>query len=184
MMRAYKIRSNSLRLSQYDYSQAVAYFITCCSYQKKCIFGEIIEEPMHHNELGIIVNQTWQNLTNYFSNIILDEFIIMPNHLHAIIFLEQTVGAELAPPMRFINLSRIMQVFKSICTVTINKQLNKNKVLVWQRGYYDHIIRNEFSLNKIREYIVNNPLKWSFDRENPERNLNFPLNNKKDCWEY
>ena len=165
----------SIRLKEYDYSQPGAYFITICTRNKESYFEQ-------YPELKRIVNRQWQEITSRFVNIQLDEFIIMPNHIHGIIIVGATLavarknraGARPAP-----TIGEIIGTFKSLCVSDWLRYIKENRIDMvskfWQRNYYEHIIRNEDESNKIREYIQNNPLKWHLDRENPERIDKDPL---------
>jgi len=125
------------------------------------------------NEYGKTVREKWLLSSKLRSEIKLDEFVIMPNHFHAIVIIwsigTNTVGANGRSPLRMKpkSLSSLMAGFKSSATSRINGLRNSPGVPVWQRNYYEHIVRNEDELNRIREYIINNPLQWQFDRENP-----------------
>ncbi len=168
----------SIRLKEYDYSQSGMYFVTICTHKKELYFEEY---PI----LKSIVEIEWTDIPNRFSNIELDEFIIMPNHLHGIIVinelekradaalekragvtLEKRAGVKPAP-----TLGEIMGSFKSLCAHKWLKYIKENNIQAvgkfWQRNYYERIIRNEKELYKIREYIINNPLNWNHDEENP-----------------
>jgi REP element-mobilizing transposase RayT len=159
----------SIRLKGYDYSQDGAYFLTICTRNKELYF-EV------YSELKEILRRHWVKLPERFPYLILDEFIIMPNHIHGIIIVGATpavaqtdwAGARPAP-----TVGEIVGTFKSLCVNDWLTYIKENKINAvgkfWQRNYYEHIIRNEEELAKIREYIQNNPLKWSLDRENPER---------------
>ena len=176
----------SIRLSGYDYSLPGGYFITLVSYQHEYLFGEIRNGQMHLNRIGEIVIQVWHEIPRHFSQACLDSATPMPNHLHAIILLaERGSGSEktlasskpenpnLPPKMgtKPGSLGAIIQSFKSITTRKIN-QLNQTPgVKIWQRNYYEHIIRNENDLQRIREYIFNNPLNWETDEENRPHRL-------------
>ncbi|RJR28686.1 transposase [Candidatus Microgenomates bacterium] len=171
-----KHNRHSIRLRTWDYSSSGYYFLTICSYKRECIFGDVVGGEMRSNEYGEILNDIINSLSNRF-NIKIDIYQIMPNHLHIVIF----VGAHHdAPKLHHTNiqsraihesplhrheLSKIvgylkMNVSKSIHQISPNQQ-------VWQRNYYEHIIRNEAELVNIRKYIINNPLKWDSDKNNP-----------------
>ncbi len=159
------------RLKDYDYSHPGAYFITICTKKRHCLFGEIQNEEMKVNDYGEIVRQTWLDLPQHYPNVQLNAFVIMPNHIHGIVFLED-VGAGLKPaPTGFQDkhhhLSEIIRAFKTFSAKRINKLRNMAGKSGWQRNYYEHVIRRDESLAKIREYIENNPLRWALDRENP-----------------
>jgi REP element-mobilizing transposase RayT len=165
----------SIRLKEYDYANAGAYFVTICTWKKEHVFGKIVNSEMIFSQIGGIIQQEWHNIPIRYKNVELDAFIIMPNHLHGIL----NVGASLAgaPDNAIIQNSRagaspaptlgdIIGSFKSLCIYNCrNNGLNAGKL--WQRNYYEHIIRDEYELNKIREYIICNPLKWDEDEYNP-----------------
>jgi putative transposase len=171
-------RRRSLRLKGYDYRQAGAYFVTICTQGRECLFGEVVDGQMQLNTLGEIVHRTWNDLPNHVAGMGLDEFVVMPNHVHGIIVMadESVVGAgsvgagsEPAPTTtKRHGLPEIIRQFKTFSARRINEHRGTAGVQVWQRNYYEHIIRDEASLNRIREYIVNNPPQWAQDRENPD----------------
>lgn len=153
------------RLQSYNYSTEGYYFVTVCVESRLCCLGEIVKEEMVLNEFGKIVNSCWQDLSNHYKNCSLDQFIIMPNHIHGIIVVAP-VGEGLKPsPTRVHGLSEIVRGFKTFSSRKIN-QLNQIH-FSWQRSFYDHVIRKDESLNNIRQYILSNPYKWAVDKENP-----------------
>lgn len=166
-------KRRSIRLKDYDYSQEGAYFITICTKNRECLFGDVVGGKMVLNEIGEIVDDEW-NKTQYLrKNVELDEYVVMPNHLHGILTIDD-VGARRGVPLQQSNrfgtsisnsLGIIVNHFKSAVKRWCNK--NNHEYFQWQRNYYEHAIRNENELNRIREYIVNNPLEWAFDRNNP-----------------
>ena len=175
----------SIRLKGYDYSQPGAYFVTICAYQRQCIFGTIIDEQMCLNQYGEIVADEWQKSSVIRQEIKLDRWVVMPNHFHGIVMITSNgVGARRAASplgngrsplqgnshrqMKPKSLSSLMASFKSITTKKINILRNAPKTPLWQRNYYEHIIRDRNSMNKIREYIINNPLSWSIDQLHPQ----------------
>ena len=177
-----KYRVESTRLKYWDYSSNGAYFITICTKNREYFLGEIIDGEMQLSEIGKIVQKYWLEIPDHFSFIVLGHFIIMPNHVHGIVVIDKAHNVETrhclvsTTGMKTINrfqnqgkhtISSIIGSYKSICTKTINKIQNKI-FFKWQSRFYDHIIRNENELNQIREYIVNNPIKWDLDRNNPE----------------
>ena len=153
------------RLSNYDYSQNGMYFITICTKNKRHFFGKIIDEKMILNEYGNIAQDVLTNLPNHYNNINIDEYIIMPNHVHVIIEINDNVwtGLKLVPTTH--GLSEIIRGFKTFSSRKINDTNPTNK-FQWQRSFYDHIIRKDESLNKIREYIMINPRQWNKDKYN------------------
>lgn len=156
----------SIRLKEYNYSRNGWYFITICSYDKKCIFGKIVHESVELTRIGKIVNVFWYEIPNHFKNAQLDTFIVMPYHIHGIIVITDDCTGVVPTPKRI--LGQIVVYYKYQTTKIINKMNKTTGSQLWQRNYYEHIIRNIDDLNKIREYIIQNPLKWALDRENPE----------------
>lgn len=169
----------SIQLKIYDYSQPGAYFITICTNNHQCTFGEVVNGKMILNGYGKIAQQCWLGIPKHFPNVELDKFVIMPNHIHGIIVIHSDVGAPLAGVQNneagaspAPTVGNIIGAYKSIVVNRCLKIFKENGLYmrkIWQRNYYEHIIRNEYELNKIREYIVNNPLKWELDIENPEK---------------
>jgi REP element-mobilizing transposase RayT len=184
-----KHHRRSIRLRGYDYSSPGAYFITICTHQRECLFGEIIAGKMHLNELGKVTQNYWQRLPLHFM-VELDGFIVMPNHLHGILLLGDKLGRGEAFGTRIVksgenscpnasplqpngtkpgSIGAIIQNFKSISTQKINRLFYRsNHRQVWQRNYYEHIIRNEKSLHDIRQYIHQNPISWQQDQLHPD----------------
>jgi putative transposase len=173
----------SLRLRGFDYSQPGAYFVTSCVQERANLFGEIIDGAMRENEFGKIVAEWWMNIARHFPNVELDEYVVMPNHFHGIVVLpDGVVGAGSPRPEgdsvkgagepRHYNgiatLGQIMGYFKYQSTKQINSIRNTPGVPVWQRNYFEHVIRNEEDLTEIRAYVIDNPTKWDLDSENPE----------------
>lgn len=153
------------RLPGYDYSQGGYYFVTVCTYNKIHLFGEIISGNMVLNQLGEIVFSTWVNLPIHFNSIALDEFIVMPNHFHGIIAIESPNPTSEHRPNEKPSLGVIIGGFKTWSARKINAITNRTGKPVWQRSFYDHIIRNQTSLNQIREYIINNPLQCGLGKD-------------------
>ncbi len=161
----------SLRLKGYDYSRHGAYFVTICTKNRECLFGEIANGSMWMNPFGDIVRACWDDLPCHYQHMELDAFVVMPNHIHGIIVLADTVvraGLKPAPTGKRHGLPEIIRAFKTFSSRRINDLHNASGTRLWQRGYYEHIIRNENSLNNIRNYIQFNPAIWQWDRENPE----------------
>jgi putative transposase len=162
-----------LRLKQYDYSQPGAYFVTICTKDREDRFGEVVNGEMPVNNLAAVVRSCWDDLPNHYVNVRLDQFVIMPNHVHGIIMIleQSTVGATPASPLqgKRNRLGDIVGSFKSAVTKRINEIQRTPGALLWQRGYFDHIIRDDRSMDRIREYIASNPQRWVSDRENADR---------------
>ncbi len=177
-----KYHRRSIRLPEYDYSQEGAYYVTMCTQERKYVFGEISDGKMDLNKYGKIVDQFWQDIVERYDGIVLDTFVIMPNHVHAIIIIigDAICRGEVTSPLRKPRKHTIGQVlayYKYQTTKIINQINDSPGRRVWQRNYYEHIIRNEKTLNKMREYICNNPLYWASDDENPKRICNSLGNN-------
>ena len=134
------------------------YFITMCTTGRTLRFGELRNEMMVLNKAGKAVESTWRDLPIHYPNLQLDEFFTMPNHFHAIAILEGQGH----------NLSEIVRGFKTWSSRRVNKILNSAGTPLWQRSFYDPVIRDERDLHSIREYIANNPLQWELDHENPK----------------
>ena len=166
---------HSIRLRGYDYSQEGAYFVTLCAYNRDSLFGDIVDGEMELNELGMMATNEWKQLGQRFVSVRLDSSVVMPNHIHGIIRLVQilTVGAGLALPGNrgaasgAPTLGDVIRTFKSISAIRINRLLSRTGQPVWQRNYYEHVIRNEKSLRAIRHYVRMNPSNWASDPENP-----------------
>ena len=171
-----KHHRRSIRLKEYDYSQAGAYFVTMCTKGRECLFGEIGDGAMRLNDAGQMVDKWWVELTNKFPCVGKDEYVVMPNHLHGIVMIvgadlrvRSTKGAHTGAP-----LPKIVQWFKTMVTNGYIRGVKQYDWApfpgkLWQRGYHEHIIRDEKSLNNIRRYIQTNPLMWAHDAENPNR---------------
>lgn len=188
----------SIRLKEYDYSQAGAYFVTVCAWGKECLFGEIRDGEIHLNEFGTMTTKFWNDMSTRFPYIELDAFVIMPNHVHGIIVFNDICRGEVTspfsevtspfsevvtpdlkkkpatkqggdtPPLQRNTLGRVVAHFKYQSAKEINRMRNTPGYPLWQRNYYEHIIRDENELNRIREYIINNQLQWADDENNPE----------------
>ena len=169
-----KYHRHSLRIKKYNYSLPGAYFVTICTYRKENILGYIIDGKIKLNVLGKITEREWLKTFQIRENIQSDKYIVMPNHFHGIIILTNNKKGVLqyAPTNKFRSPSQtigsIVRGFKSAVTREIKRLDYPFLYSIWQRNYYEHIIRNERELNRIREYIQNNPLRWQYDRENLE----------------
>ncbi|NER95141.1 MAG: transposase [Symploca sp. SIO1B1] len=162
----------SIRLKGYDYSQLGAYFITICTNNRECLFGKIDNQQMEVNELGEIVIDVWLYLPTRYPNLELDEFVIMPNHVHCILVIteatEQLPQRELSQPKqrRKMLLPKVVGYFKMNSAKAVNQHRLSSGRSLWQPNYYERIIRNEAELDRVRRYIVNNPAKWNQDCDN------------------
>ncbi|MBI3872243.1 MAG: transposase [candidate division Zixibacteria bacterium] len=194
-MRVKDSNRRSIRLAGYDYAQAGAYFITICAHDRECLFGEVVDDAMNLNQVGRIVEEEWLRTAAVRSDVELDQYVIMPNHVHGIIVL---VGAarwvalhESERGDRFRqggiverphqkkratqrvattgpasgSMGAIIGQFKSIATKRINYLRRTPGAPVWQRNYYEHVIRDEFEMLRAGEYIRNNPLASTLEGE-------------------
>jgi putative transposase len=168
-------RKSSPRLKGFDYSQPGGYFVPICTAQRVCLFGEIIEGQMVLNPLGEIVLHAWMTLPTHYSHVKLDEIIVMPNHIHGIVMLLEdrrdrfrNLSLRGLHQQKRHGLSEIIRGFKTWSARRINQIQNTPGTPVWQRSFYDHIIRDDDDLNRIRSYIIENPLTWNQDRNNPK----------------
>jgi putative transposase len=151
--------------------------VTICVRNRECLFGEIDNGEMRLNRAGNVVKNRWDDLPKHFGHIEFDSFVVMPNHVHGIIMIlpNDSVGAIHESPLRAdkmlyrrrMLLPRIIGRFKMNSAKQINDLRGTHGIPVWQRNYYEHVIRDEKSQNKIREYVETNPLRWQMDKENP-----------------
>lgn len=192
----------TIRLQGYDYAQDGSYFVTICTFDRGCLFGDVLDGEMHLTPFGVVIQRHWENLPQHYPAIALDVFVVMPNHVHGIVILgggidkaakgkgdeadqrndgeknkegragqaeygaaqgKGRAGHRPAP-----TLGEVMRGFKAFSAKEINI-LRGTAGPVWQRNYYEHIIRDERSLQAIRQYIIDNPARWAEDAENPAR---------------
>ena len=189
-----KRQRRSIRLQRYDYTRQGAYFVTICTRNRVCLLGDIVEGRMHLSEAGRLAQAVWEDLPRHYPHVQIDVWVIMPNHMHGIIILTEAqateddmpsgadpktdvgaiskinVGAGFKPaptaPTRH-GLSEIVRAFKTFSARRINALHNTVGTPFWQRNYYENVIRNESALDRIRQYIVDNPARWREDPENP-----------------
>jgi len=210
-----KLRRRSVRLKGYDYSRAGAYFVTICTLNRECLFGEIKalgSEPLL-NECGEIALDCWNAIPGHFQGVELDEFVVMPNHVHGILIIhdhgrgtgwgddrrgtangdgcrgtgcdnDRRGTACRAPTTEKFgkpvagSLPTIIRSFKSAVTKRIHERRGTSGCPVWHQNYYEHVVRDQDGLNRIREYILLNPVRWLEDENNPA-NLNADLNDSR-----
>jgi putative transposase len=164
-------RRRSLRLQAYDYAQAGAYFVMVCTQNRTCLFGEVTDGAMRLNSAGELAATVWNSMVERFPDIELDMFVVMPNHLHGIIVLSDSGrAATRAAP----TVGDVVGAFKSLFTLRFIEGVKSKRWpafdrRVWQRNYYEHVIRDERDLARVRRYIDENPLRWEFDQDNPQR---------------
>lgn len=189
-----KHHRRAIRLKHHDYASEGAYYVTIVTHGRHCLFGEIIDGKIHLNEYGRIVQKWWEEISVHFPNVNTGAFVIMPNHVHGIIFITiERRGEVVSPhnrtdqnnsfineaknnihdpetsPLRQSTLGQIIAYFKYQSTKEMNGIETRNAITkFWQRNYYEHIIRNEMELEQKTNYILNNPTRWKEDQENPE----------------
>jgi REP element-mobilizing transposase RayT len=166
----------SIRLREHDYAQPGGYFVTICTHDHKCLFGEVVDSEMHLNELGEIVDAEWRRTAEIRSEVALDAFVIMPNHMHAVVFIADdppTSSADALPrTLRGTghrSLSALVAGFKAATTRRANALRCRPIVPFWQRNYYERIVRNEQDLERIRRYVTDNPARWHEDGYHPSK---------------
>ena len=179
---------HSIRLQGFDYSRAGTYFVTICVRMGDCIFGDVVAGRVRLNTAGRTAAKCWLETPTHFPNVTLDAFVVMPNHLHGILVIDRIstgradipvmrgVGAQHAAPLHFRDsssrrdesarvapgsLGAIVRSFKSATTQRINQMRRTPGEKVWQRNYYDRIIRNEAEFYRARGYILSNPDRWT-----------------------
>ncbi len=173
---------HSIRLPNYDYAQPGYYFVTLCTHERECSFGEIENNKIELNNVGIMVKKKWYELPGYFPEVELDQMVIMPNHLHGIIIISDHRRGGVVPPFGIVpmrrgaviapkdgrkTLGQMIAWFKYESTKEINRIVTDNpEMKIWQRNFYDRIIRNDEELNRIRNYIATNPKTWDEDENN------------------
>ena len=176
-----KHHRKSIRLKGYDYSQQGVYFVTIVTYHRDCLFGEIVKEEMIFNDFSKIADECWRAIPKHFPYVELGAYVIMPNHVHGIIVIRELDdrGAALLRPydvnstnenshkinIKPGSLGAIVRSFKSAVSYRINKEHDATGI--WQRNYYEHIIRDETDLQNKTDYIDANPMLWNDDDENP-----------------
>lgn len=162
----------SVRLEGYNYSWAGAYSVTICAHGRKQLFGRIVDSGIRLSPYGRIIERQWKALPSHYPSVALDSFVIMQNHLHGIIVLtlsdfSQAGRTECIPTPH--SLGEIVRGFKALCSREINELPGSTGNPVWQRDYYEHVIRSKTSLNAIRRYIEENVENWGFDPDNPDK---------------
>ncbi|HEX4953852.1 MAG TPA: transposase [Thermoanaerobaculia bacterium] len=174
----------SLRLPSWDYRGGGAYFLTLCTAGRECLLGDVVESGVRLTEIGTLVEEEWRRSGALRSELELDAFVIMPNHLHGIVWLTEIVGAHgrapsgvsATPDARSVpfqrpprSLGSFVAGFKSATTLRVNVLRDSRGVPFWQRNYFERVIRHDEELHRVREYIAENPLKWHLDPERPGR---------------
>ena len=170
----------SIRLKGRDYSAPAIYFVTICVEERCCVFGEIKENQMEVSGLGSIVRETWNAIPRHFAQVNLHDFVIMPNHVHGLIEIACQAGAQHAAPLQQTShanlgspavkagsLSAIVRSFKAAVTLRARKELGWSGE-IWQRNYFERVVRDGQEFSDASRYIAENPLMWELDKENPQ----------------
>ena len=163
-----------MRLCGFDYRQSGIYFVTLCTHQKSKLFGSIYDGEMSLSVLGELVREEWQHIAQLRSLVQLDDCVVMPNHLHGLVIIEETYDngvdsgdianmSERTHTLQAGSLGAIISQFKAAVSRRAWPSLVERGCPIWQRNYYDHIVRNESTLNAIRRYIMENPARWAED---------------------
>ena len=173
-----RLHRRSIRLPGYDYTSEGGYFITCVTHHRECLYGQLCHGEIQLNSLGKIVREEWFRTARMRPNIELleDEFVVMPNHIHGIIWITDVTGRgslQRTPTMEQFqkpvsnSIPTIMRLFKATTAKQINLLRGTPGEPLWQRNYYEHIIGSKRDYYAIAEYIENNPAGWEIDQENP-----------------
>ena len=170
-------RRNSMRYAGYDYTQPGAYFVTICAYRGRSIFGTVVDQAMRLNPLGMIAQDAWPDLAKQHAHIRVDCSVVMPNHAHALLWIVETAvrdGVSVAgQPRRYGqpiagSVSTLVNAYK----MTVTKRAISAGLIpgppLWQRNFWDRIVRDERELANIRQYIAANPARWIEDQLHPD----------------
>jgi REP element-mobilizing transposase RayT len=181
-----KHHRRSIRLKGFDYASVGAYFVTIVTWHRDMLFGEIANDEMRLNTLGNIADECWRAIPDHFPNVELGAFVVMPNHVHGILVIQNGVDAFAstfnrrgtiyrAPTEEFQkpvpgSIPTIVRTYKAAVTRRIGREYNSAGI--WQRNYYEHVIRNHEEWDRIHRYIQSNPSQWAEDDENPNVTAN------------
>ena len=170
-------RRRATRLRGYHYGQTGGYFVTICLQDQKCILGKIMDGRMYLNEIGKIVVACWNRIPQHFCAVELDVSVVMPNHIHGVILLGTERTKCPCPPthtqpnrrgeVSSPTLGQIVAYFKYQSTKYVNQYRDIAGTQIWQRNYYDHVLRDDIDLQRIRQYIRDNPMQWELDPLHP-----------------
>ena len=157
----------SPRLQSYDYCLPGTYFVTICTFQRVCLFGRVCVDQMHLNAPGHEVARIWGTIPTHRTGVQLDEYVVMPNHIHGLLTILADDETDAAGGQA--SMASIVGQFKAEATRAIHAIAGYEHARVWQRSFYDHIVRSESALERVRQYVVDNPARWGEDEDNPER---------------
>jgi len=160
----------SIRLRGFDYRTDAAYFVTICTFNRECLLAEITGEHARLTEFDEIVAASWNWLAEQYQHPTLHEFIVMPNHIHGILMTQHLGGSRTAPTGHK-PLGRLLGAFKTVSAKRINLVRGTPGAPLWQRNYYERVIRGEEELRRVREYVANNPMAWESDPQNLARGV-------------
>ncbi len=164
----------TIRLQRISYAEHGAYFLTLVTHDRIPLFGEIENGEVKISQVGLVVRGEWVGSATMRPHLVLDEFVIMPNHLHAIVGLAKEDPSARSAALRTsrdrapASISSFIAGFKAATTRRIREHLRNPHFQVWQPRFHDHVIRDDRDFDEIREYIHNNPVQWEFDQENPD----------------
>ena len=160
-------RRRVVRLRGYDYAAPGSYYVSMCTQGRLCLFGDIANGEMCLNEYGRLVEAVWDELPDHYAHVRLDACVIMPNHVHGILVFVEAGSKPASTAIVRHGLPEIVRAFKTFSARRINAARGTAGTPVWQRNYYEHIIRDDADLNRTRQYILDNPARWNEDPENP-----------------
>jgi hypothetical protein len=158
-------------MRSFDYASGGTFFITICTYQKRCIFGDVADGAMQLSDIGRIADAQWRITAAIRTGVVLDEFGVMPNHVHAVVFVPPSPKHDggAAPRRAPRSLASLVGGYKSAVTSAVRRMLGDPAFEVWQPRFYEHGIRTQPGLERARRYVRENPARWDRDRENPNR---------------
>ena len=169
-----KHHRRSVRLKGYDYAQPGGYFVTICVHGRECVLGSVVDGCVDLSEYGCMARDWWVQVPLHYPNVSIDTSVVMPNHVHAIIVIDElsvgrgVVTTPLPTGIARPTLGQIVAYYKYQTTKGINQIRNGAGMPFWQRSFHDHMIRNDREMNAIRRYILQNPLRWELDRDHPD----------------
>jgi len=170
----------SVRLPGFDYSKIGMYFVTVCASERRCIFGEVRDDETVLSSIGQIVSACWIEIPHHFPNVKIEAYVVMPNHIHGILTIHSNwkgAGSQekLAAPMESFgkptprSIPTIVRSFKAAASRHSRESGYVKGESIWQRGYYEHVLRNTREYVEVTNYILQNPARWADDEDNLDR---------------
>jgi REP element-mobilizing transposase RayT len=159
-------RRSSLRLPEHDYCSPGPYLVTVCTWQRRCLFGVVADVEMRLASFGLVLAECWQELPRHVRGVSTDAFVVMPDHIHGIFWIN--VGARHASPL---HLGVAVGSLKSTAARRINALRGTPGAPVWQRGYHERVIRNDDELRGLRQYVADNPIRWADRHRQPGQDV-------------